>query len=579
MTPDPLQQKAMKRHAMVRWYKPTLLIRVALRSLIVAVVGQVVDNREIQAALNPVNNDKKKGSYDYSNIEKDDDFWLDYVADIGDGWDSTYAVASQLAKPSLGVDGNTVHLRRGHLLIMGGDEVYPDPSVDAYKEHTIAPYSMASKHAYMDHEPNPPHLFALPGNHDWLDGLNAFNNIFCQSRGHANEQSTCTIGSWVTCQKRSYFSLKLPHGWWLCGVDIQVDAGTNTTQIDYFRQIADTQMQPGDRIILCCETPEWLLENISETNQMESFANILNVLTPSGAELRLVLAGDIHHYSRYKADNGKVAFITAGGGGAFLHPTHKLPDTRGAESNENKQTKLRLHACYPEKKISLKRSHKLLLFPFLNWEFAMLIGIVYSLMAWIFEANTLSIGQPMSSVFMSWLSGNTATLEGLAVFFNTIPRLPGFALILLVLYIGFIKFNFSKRLIVSIGLGFAHAIAHFMPFILGYFVAAWTASQIVTQHVVILDGLYSFLTFISTMFVISSLLGGFVFGLYLWVALNCFGLQWTNAFSALRISDYRNFLRMKINSKGELTIYPIKIDRVAHPDNTTDLIERPFTIK
>ena len=39
----------------------------------------------------------------------------------------------------------------------------------------------------------------------------------------------------------------------------------------------------------------------------------------------VLLSGDTHHYSRYSATDGK-QFITLGGGGAFLHPTHQLDD-------------------------------------------------------------------------------------------------------------------------------------------------------------------------------------------------------------------------------------------------------------
>ena len=560
---------------MVRWYNPALLFRIALRSLIATVIRQIVDNREIQAALNPVTDDELKGTYDFSTSPADDEFWLDYVADIGDGWDSTYAVASLLAKPSLTINGQ--RLKRGHILIMGGDEVYPDPSAQAYEERMIAPYTAASQHAYMDHESNPPYLFALPGNHDWFDGLHAFTNVFCQSRGHSSNDQASTIGSWLTCQKRSYFCLKLPHNWWLCGVDVQLDAGINTTQIDYFRGIAQTQMKAGDRLILCCETPEWLLSNISDTHRMESFAEILDVLTPSGAELRLILSGDIHHYNRYTSEESGVEFVTAGGGGAFLHPTHKLPNTLGDELDAKHALKLK--ACYPEKGVSKKRSNKLLLFPFKNWDFCLLIGVVYSLMAWIVEAETLSQKTPMSQLFIQWLTNNASTIDVLSHFFIIIPQTPEFAIILIALYISFIKFNFSKRLSVSIGLGVAHAIAHFIPFVLAYLIASYVSTPAESQTFAILHDLGSFTAFILTMLMLSSLFGGLIFGLYLWVALNFFGLHWTNSFSALRISDYRNFLRLSINQQGVLTIYPFKINKVTQLNNKAELIEPPITIK
>src|SRR5262249_53559271 len=43
-----------------------------------------------------------------------------------------------------------------------------------------------------------------------------------------------------------------------------------------------------------------------------------------GAHVRAVIAGDWHHYNRYYLNELDVHFITSGGGGAFLHPTHVL---------------------------------------------------------------------------------------------------------------------------------------------------------------------------------------------------------------------------------------------------------------
>ena len=58
------------------------------------------------------------------------------------------------------------------------------------------------------------------------------------------------------------------------------------------------------------------------------------------------------------------------------------------------------------------------------------------------------------------------------------------------------------------------------------------------------------------------LAGSFLTGLYLLVSLNVFGRHSEEAFSALRIQDYKNFLRLHIAPDGTLTIYPIKLPRV-----------------
>src|SRR5262245_43704951 len=56
--------------------------------------------------------------------------------------------------------------------------------------------------------------------------------------------------------------------------------------------------------------------------------------------------------------------------------------------------------------------------------------------------------------------------------------------------------------------------------------------------------------------------GLFIMAFYLWFSLNVLGRHSNEAFSSLQIEDWKNFLRMKIDSQGVLTIYPIGIDRV-----------------
>jgi hypothetical protein len=49
----------------------------------------------------------------------------------------------------------------------------------------------------------------------------------------------------------------------------------------------------------------------------------------------LLLSGDTHHYSRYQAVDG-TQFVTSGGGGAFLHPTHQLEKDVSVRWNNRK---------------------------------------------------------------------------------------------------------------------------------------------------------------------------------------------------------------------------------------------------
>jgi len=347
----------------------------------------------------------------------------------------------------------------------------------------------------------------------------------------------------------------------LCGVDVQLGSNANITQIDYFSNIANNLFKQGDRIILCSARPEWIWAEINKEQTKQSFAEIMDVLSVNDAQVKVVLAGDIHHYNYYKSDANDIHFITAGGGGAFLHPTHHLPSILNADGKNESYPALKLMNSFPDKKTSSKLTTKNFFFPFLNWDFSLLIGCVYTLLAWFFEAKTVSLGAPMSQQFLAISKNQGQISETIAQFFTTIPQSPEFAFIVFLLYFGFVKFNLTKQKILSFSLGIAHAMAHFVPFIVAYFAASLAAYSVGAP----LSGEFiPFIIFITVTFVISSVLGGFVFGSYLGLALNWFGLHWNNAFSSLRIGDYCNFLRMQFNDDGKLTIYAIEIEKIGH---------------
>ena len=211
---------------MVGWYRVRQLVILGIKTLVSAAFGAYADRREIQAALSGPD------VYDFS---AEPDLWIDYTSDVGEGFASTYSVATLLARAQLTVDGHAT--QRGKLLVLGGDEVYPSPEIHEYDDRFRGPYTAAfPRQAATDS----PALFAIPGNHDWYDGLTNFLKIFCQER---------FIGHWQTRQKRSYFAIKLPHRYWIWGIDVQLNADIDLPQKNYFRDIVASDMQAGDRVI------------------------------------------------------------------------------------------------------------------------------------------------------------------------------------------------------------------------------------------------------------------------------------------------------------------------------------------
>jgi hypothetical protein len=139
--------------------------------------------------------------------------------------------------------------------------------------------------------------------------------------------------------------------------------------------------------------------------------------------------------------------------------------------------------------------------------------------------------------------------------------------------------------------GLAHGLAHFTAI----FFISWTAIFLAD----ILDfqrfGLRGFIGWylLPGSFILGAgaLAGSFIMGVYLLVSLNVFGRHSNEAFSALAIQDWKNFLRLKITPEG-LTIFPVGIDRVprhwreegdeTHPDDPAatapKLIEPPIRL-
>src|SRR5436309_2112829 len=86
-----------KPQRMVRWYDPLQLLRSGSSVLVSNVFGRHADHRLIEA-LGPRERSVSDLSVD-ENGHPRDEIGIDYVGDVGDGWNSTYAVAYYLARP------------------------------------------------------------------------------------------------------------------------------------------------------------------------------------------------------------------------------------------------------------------------------------------------------------------------------------------------------------------------------------------------------------------------------------------------------------------------------------------------
>ena len=406
---------------MTKWFSPRLLVWAAYRDVAARIFGEYADRRTSQHLADPIPADPAQRKafaerYDYSTgAQPGDPFWVDFAADLGDGFDSTYAIAYLLSADKLtgkgpakeGIEGirglpSGQELPHGRLLLFGGDQIYPWPTREAYDERTFSPYALA-----LPQSPTAPRrdVFAIPGNHDWYDGLNAFDDQFCRARAGRSQRLGRQFGNFQTCQHRSSFAIKLPHNWWIWGADIQLNDVLDSGQLDYFTTVADC-MGKDDKFILLTAEPSWYQLGTPEGQLAgNNLRELIGAPVAKGAKLCGILSGDWHHYARYNESEhlGNMNLITAGCGGAYVHGTYhlqrqikfdwngrdldfrldrKLEPNPSSEDAAPKQTTR--NACYPTKTQSYRTALNILRFPRDNLSFCVAAGILYWLMTWTF---------------------------------------------------------------------------------------------------------------------------------------------------------------------------------------------------
>ena len=183
-------------------------------------------------------------------------------------------------------------------------------------------------------------MLAVPGNHDWYDGLTVVPADLLPravDRGLAHEQT------------RSYFAVQLPHGWWLVGLDIQLEPLYRRAAAGLLRRRPDRQLGRATASSSAPRAPTWLTDR-ARRRRVQPPALVRAALhplepragsdkrEPTGAAVRLWLTGDPHHYARYvevprpagPARRAPRQMVTCGLGGAFLSATHHCSRLPGA---------------------------------------------------------------------------------------------------------------------------------------------------------------------------------------------------------------------------------------------------------
>jgi hypothetical protein len=284
------------------------------------------------------------------------------LGDTGEGDASQYAVVP----PLLAQAPDTA------FAFICSDVIYPAGGVDEYVEKFFRPYR-----AY----PQP--IYAVPGNHDWYDDCTAFMYWFCGAeqrpkwkRGGLSPKALMRALLWrrpprahsrridAAREMRSQPSqqatqpapyLAIDAGpLRLIGIDTGIHGDIDREQGEWLRRVSRDSPRPK---ILLTGKPIYV-DAEYHPGAIEGGGRVDEIVTAPEHNYIAAIGGDIHNYQRYPVelpDGRTMLYLVSGGGGAFMHETHTIPnlDKAGLGVSEDR------FRCYPLRGDSLSRFSQL----------------------------------------------------------------------------------------------------------------------------------------------------------------------------------------------------------------------------
>jgi hypothetical protein len=253
------------------------------------------------------------------------------LGDPGEGDDSQYQVLRPLKARSAGTD----------FTYIVSDVIYPAGDVLDYFDRFYWPYREL---------PGP--IFAIPGNHDWYDGLHGFMTQLCGADPDLRPPVHASRNRWKRAfldltwrepseamqdqleemrkhrpepsgQPAPYFAIELKE-LVLVGIDTGIQSGIDAEQGEWLKQVSQL---PKDKILL---TGKPLVVDASRRRcPITGTEDTVNAIVENPAYRYVaVIGGDIHNFQRYPVrykDGRVVQHIVSGAAGAYTKATHKIP--------------------------------------------------------------------------------------------------------------------------------------------------------------------------------------------------------------------------------------------------------------
>ncbi|GBG34880.1 Hypothetical Protein FCC1311_111032 [Hondaea fermentalgiana] len=612
LMPDAARRKQLQGHySMVAWLGYTFMMQYAYEGLVAAFGWTDADARQLSSIRTQAQVHDERTTAEFDDQGR---FFFDFLADTGDGFDSSYLVASLLAQDSIEVEERAVGapptkvtLPRAQVVVQGGDICYPIFTERNFHYRFAQPFAWAFPEAASRGES----MYLAAGNHEYIDGLIGYRKYLL---------SRDAIGGWKLPQHGSYFAIRLPRDWILFVVDL----GPEPEDIDdYQREWFDSiELGVNERIIMIYHVPEWIKNAALGYRAMPNLREWRKSL---GDRVRAVLAGDLHYYRRMeevsvddedrayemqpaerldstmsdprdaiatqdteaqlkdpsfslasnRTEDGALPincvetsarqFYVAGHGGAFNHGTH-FPRVERLPLLSRPGRAVETRCDFPAPSVSQRRWDETWIFMFWrtsNFVYLRFIAATYMCMFFgvypsVFSAEAFAkSGFASFEVFVLRRSMFTAVTSGFLY--------PPVVIFLIMSWI-LTTSNYELRSLQA----YASALVLMMLHVGLQGCSAFWARALLDLAAMTIVGTaelswpgtlaYCVVTNII-MYMIGFVLGGLITTVYFALAVSWFSWHYNEALSLIQIEDFKGFLRIAIREDGALEIYTIVTDK------------------
>lgn len=281
------------------------------------------------------------------------------VGDTGEGDASQYEVVKPLLARGRDTD----------FMVVCSDIIYPAGDAEDYDLKFYEPYK--------DY-PSP--IYALPGNHDWYDGLVGFMYHLCEAEtpsfvgaaeppslkerlrrplwrrpeknpGEFSERRR-TEGKQRSDQRSPYFAIETGP-LLIVGIDTGMGGEIDREQGQWLRRVS---RETGKPKLLLTGKPLYV-DGEYHPGPIEGGGTVDDIVRAPEHNYVAALGGDIHNYQRYSVRvpgrDSPLYYIVSGGGGAYMSDTHRIPKVNLDGVGEKG------FVCYPRRGDSLSFYSKL----------------------------------------------------------------------------------------------------------------------------------------------------------------------------------------------------------------------------